>query len=59
MRVSPPIPTIPMHPACQDPVPLPYLVHDEPFNFDIHLTAAITPPGAKPAVVSKTNFKHM
>ena len=25
----------------KDPAPLPYLAHADPFNFDIHLSAAI------------------
>ncbi|XP_787535.4 fumarylacetoacetase [Strongylocentrotus purpuratus] len=44
----------------QDPTPLPYLQHDDPFNFDISITAAVK--GAEmqePAVVSRSNFKHM
>jgi hypothetical protein len=43
----------------QEPEPLPYLKHDDQFNFDIKLTAAIAAPGKTPYVVSKTNFKHM
>lgn len=27
--------------ANQDPKPLPYLVHEDPYNFDIHLEVAI------------------
>lgn len=27
--------------ATQDPKPLPYLVHEDPYNFDIHLEVAI------------------
>ncbi|XP_071498733.1 fumarylacetoacetase-like [Diadema antillarum] len=44
----------------QDPAPLAYLQHEDPFNFDINISAAIK--GAdmvEPAVVSKSNFKHM
>eukprot|EP00035_Acanthoeca_spectabilis_P019923 m.430260 g.430260 ORF g.430260 m.430260 type:complete len:421 (-) comp17141_c0_seq1:1507-2769(-) len=43
----------------QEPEPLPYLKHDDQYNFDINLTAAIAAPGKKPSVVCKTNFKHM
>ncbi|XP_041460201.1 fumarylacetoacetase-like [Lytechinus variegatus] len=44
----------------QDPVPLPYLRHDDPFNFDINISAAIKGAGMEqPAVVSQSNFKHM
>lgn len=27
--------------ATQDPKPLPYLYHEDPYNFDIHLEVAI------------------
>jgi fumarylacetoacetase len=43
----------------QEPTPLPYLNHPDPFNFDIALTAAIKAPGAEPGVVTHSNFKHM
>ncbi|XP_022105584.1 fumarylacetoacetase-like [Acanthaster planci] len=44
----------------QDPKPLPYLQHEDNFNFDINLTAAISAEGTNgPAVVSRTNFKYM
>ncbi|XP_038078525.1 fumarylacetoacetase-like [Patiria miniata] len=50
--------TIPNHP--QDPKPLPYLQHEDNFNFDINLAAAISAEGTNgPAMVSRTNFKYM
>lgn len=43
----------------QDPKPFPYLVHDDPFNFDIHLTVSIKPNGEEPSVVSNSNFRYL
>jgi len=45
----------------QDPVPLPYLRHGDDFNFDINLSATLTPheEAGAPAVLTRTNFKHM
>ncbi|XP_033625007.1 fumarylacetoacetase-like [Asterias rubens] len=44
----------------QDPKPLPYLQHEDNFNFDINLAAAISADGTNgPATISKTNFKYM
>jgi len=44
----------------QDPTPLPYLAHDDDYNFDINLNVAIKPEGAQEAsVVCKSNFKYM
>jgi len=44
----------------QDPVPFPYLKHDDDFNFDINLEVAIKPGGSeKASVVTKSNFKYM
>ncbi|CAM9264125.1 unnamed protein product, partial [Lampetra planeri] len=46
--------------AKQDPPPLPYLQHADPFSFDIHLSVGIHGEGmAEPAIVCKSNFKHM
>lgn len=46
--------------ATQDPKPLPYLVHEDPYNFDIHLEVAIKGEGMpKPATVCRSNFKFM
>ncbi|KAF6022229.1 FAH [Bugula neritina] len=44
----------------QNPKPLPYLCHADPYSFDIHLTAAIQGEGMdQPAVVCKTNLKYL
>jgi len=43
----------------QDPAPLPYLAHEDPYNFDINLAAAIKAPGQEAAVVTNSNFKYM
>nr|ACO15559.1 Fumarylacetoacetase [Caligus clemensi] len=44
----------------QEPAPLPYLRHDDPFNFDINLQVSIKPEGtSKEDTVSRSNFKHM
>lgn len=44
----------------QDPVPFPYLKHDDDFNFDINLEVAIKPGASeKASVVTKSNFKYM
>lgn len=46
--------------ATQDPKPLPYLYHEDPYNFDIHLEVAIKGEGMpKPATVCRSNFKFM
>ncbi|PAA87962.1 hypothetical protein BOX15_Mlig033367g2, partial [Macrostomum lignano] len=48
-------------PNCtQDPAPMPYLAHSDPYTFDINLEVGIKPDGAAQAsVVSRSNFKHM
>uniref|UniRef100_UPI00358FA922 fumarylacetoacetase n=1 Tax=Myxine glutinosa TaxID=7769 RepID=UPI00358FA922 len=44
----------------QDPKPLPYLQHSDPFTFDMPLSVAIKGEGMEsPTVVCRTNFKHM
>jgi fumarylacetoacetase len=44
----------------QDPEPLPYLKHDDPFRFDVHLEVAIKAEDVKePGVVCRSNLKHM
>ncbi|KAK3751864.1 hypothetical protein QZH41_009675 [Actinostola sp. cb2023] len=44
----------------QDPTPLPYLQHSDPYTFDINLEVAINCEGvSSPAVLCKTNFKNM
>lgn len=44
----------------QDPEPLPYLKHDDPFRFDVHLEVAIKAEGAaEGGVVCRSNLKHM
>jgi len=44
----------------QDPKPLPYLQHQDPYTFDIQLEVAIKPAGSSCASpVSQSNFKYM
>ncbi|OXA55554.1 fumarylacetoacetase [Folsomia candida] len=44
----------------QDPKPFPYLVHDDPFTFDIPLTVSIKPETSpEETTVCKSNFKFM
>ncbi|EDQ91251.1 uncharacterized protein MONBRDRAFT_34985 [Monosiga brevicollis MX1] len=43
----------------QDPVPLPYLRHEDPYSFDINLSVAIAPEGKEGKVVTNSNLKHM
>ena len=44
----------------QDPSPLPYLRHQDRYNFDIELEVAIQPDGAEASsVVCKSNFRHL
>ncbi|RIK99645.1 MAG: fumarylacetoacetase [Proteobacteria bacterium] len=44
----------------QDPEPLPYLRQSEAGNYDIHLEVALrTAAAEKPAVIARTNFRHM
>ncbi|KAF8763370.1 fumarylacetoacetase-like [Argiope bruennichi] len=44
----------------QDPSPLSYLKHSDPYNFDIHLEVSLLPENGKvPTVISKSNFKYM
>lgn len=44
----------------QDPKPLPYLRHSQPYTFDIHLSVAVKGEGmSQPATICKSNFKHM
>lgn len=44
----------------QDPRPLPYLCHDDPFSFDINLEVAINCDGlSSPATICRSNFKYM
>jgi len=48
------------HPTPAREVPLlPYLHEDSPNNFDLHLQVDLTPEGAKPTTISRTNYKHM
>ncbi len=43
-----------------DPEPLPSLRREGAFNFDVHLSASLRPPGAhEPATFCRTNFRHM
>merc|ERR1711970_1393471 len=44
----------------QDPPPFPYLRHEDPYTFDIHLEVAIKPAGSSTStIVSRSNFKYM
>ncbi|KAM5206579.1 fumarylacetoacetase isoform 2-T2 [Hipposideros larvatus] len=44
----------------QDPKPLPYLRHDQPYTFDINLFVALKGEGmSQPATICRSNFKHM
>lgn len=44
----------------QDPKPFPYLMHNDPFNFDIKLEVALKPENSVEAtVISRSNFKYM
>ncbi|XP_064645607.1 fumarylacetoacetase-like isoform X2 [Lineus longissimus] len=44
----------------QEPKPLPYLQHSDPFSFNINLEVAIKPEGSDTAsTVCKSNFQHM
>merc|ERR1719192_1423006 len=44
----------------QDPQPLPYLRHEDNFNFDINLEVKLTADGmSAPATLAKSNFKYM
>ncbi|XP_043933906.1 fumarylacetoacetase [Protopterus annectens] len=44
----------------QDPKPLPYLLHEDPYTFDIDLFVSIKGQGMdKPTTVCKSNFKYM
>ncbi|KAI6174037.1 hypothetical protein M3Y98_01146600 [Aphelenchoides besseyi] len=44
----------------QDPKPLPYLQHSDPYSIDINLEVAIRPSNTQQDhVVTKTNFRHL
>lgn len=44
----------------QDPKPLPYISHEDPYNFDINLEVALNCPGlSKPHTITRSNFKYM
>ncbi|XP_017534502.3 fumarylacetoacetase isoform X2 [Manis javanica] len=44
----------------QDPPPLPYLRHDQPYTFDINLSVALKGEGmSQAATICRSNFKHM
>uniref|UniRef100_A0A9L0SUH4 Fumarylacetoacetase n=1 Tax=Equus caballus TaxID=9796 RepID=A0A9L0SUH4_HORSE len=44
----------------QDPRPLPYLRHDQPYTFDINLSVALKGEGmSQPATICRSNFKYM
>lgn len=43
----------------QNPVPLPYLRHSDPFSFDIDLVVQLVTNSGSKNVICKSNFKHM
>ncbi|MCL4133038.1 UNVERIFIED_CONTAM: hypothetical protein GTU68_027359 [Idotea baltica] len=43
----------------QDPAPLPYLRHQDKFNFDIMLEVAIKQNASVASIVTRSNFRHM
>ncbi|VDM56410.1 unnamed protein product [Angiostrongylus costaricensis] len=43
----------------QDPAPLDYLAHSDPFTLDVDLEVTIKPEGGSDHTVCKTNFRHM
>uniref|UniRef100_A0A914YSB4 Fumarylacetoacetase n=2 Tax=Panagrolaimus superbus TaxID=310955 RepID=A0A914YSB4_9BILA len=43
----------------QDPAPLPYLRHSDPYTLDINLAVTIKPDGGEVHTVCKTNFRHL
>mmetsp|Transcript_29357 Transcript_29357/g.52480 ORF Transcript_29357/g.52480 Transcript_29357/m.52480 type:complete len:435 (-) Transcript_29357:139-1443(-) len=43
----------------QDPAVLPYLQQAEPTSYDIRLQVSIQAPESAPAVVTRTNFRHL
>jgi fumarylacetoacetase len=43
----------------QEPAPLPYLKHDDPYSFDINLAVKIEPEGLPAHPVCNTNLKYM
>ncbi|KAK1158135.1 fumarylacetoacetase-like [Acipenser oxyrinchus oxyrinchus] len=46
--------------SVQDPKPLPYLCHDDPYTFDINLFVSVKGERMKePSTISKSNFKYM
>ncbi|XP_034773140.2 fumarylacetoacetase-like [Acipenser ruthenus] len=46
--------------SVQDPKPLPYLCHDDPYTFDINLFVSVKGETMKePSTISKSNFKYM
>lgn len=48
------------NPVQTDPLPLPYLRHDDPFSFDIRLEAALQAKDMpEPATIARVNFQSM
>ena len=43
----------------QDPKPLPYLQHDDDFNFDINLEVSISHESSSEGLVCRSNFKYL
>ena len=44
----------------QDPKPLKYLTHSDPFNFDISLSVSIKPEGQSEATtICRSNYRHL
>lgn len=46
--------------SVQEPPPMPYLAHSDPYTFDVNLEVGIKPEGASQAsTVCRSNFRHM
>jgi len=43
----------------QDPAPFPYLLHSDPYTFNIELEVSIQPKEGPGGTVTKSNFRHM
>lgn len=44
----------------QDPTPLPYLQHSDPYSFDVHLEVSVSyDPSKKPPTLCKSNLRNM
>lgn len=43
----------------QDPVPFPYLRHEQKFNFDIKLEIELKPEGGRATTISRSNYRNL